>query len=139
MSALLQDELKPHFNAILAALEKRLPMPRAGQAISQVLKARVHVELVDARERYLTDALTYVPGTLLLYLEGDPHRPIRRRVLKVTNKYVITEWHEPKRLQRYFDHNGVQADDLRDHQQEHDKLDLVELTALLATADKVPA
>jgi hypothetical protein len=55
-------------------------------------------------------------------------------VLKTTARDIVVEWHEPKRLAHYFNHQGKQKDSMRDHQVEPDKLDLMELRVHLASA-----
>lgn len=130
---LLQDELRPHFKAITEALKKKGVMPRAVEAQVQVTKAFMCVTLVDAREAYLKEALTYVPGTICIYLEGDLHRPVRRNVLRVTKNCVVVDWPDSKKSVRRFDRGGAQVDPLRDHQKELDRTDPAELQMLFAT------
>lgn len=136
---LLQDECRPFFDAIRRALEKKGDMPRALEALHRLQEAREAVAQVDARERYLAEALTRQPGTILIYIEGDAHRPVRKRVLGVTADHVLVDWQEvrlPKK--RFSAATGVSLDSSRPHLRD-DVLDLAELRDLLASLPRAPA
>lgn len=136
---LLQDKCKPFFDAIRRALEKKGDMPRAHEALRHVKEAQEAVALVDAREMYLKEALTPAPGTICIYLEGDVHRPVRKRVIGVSEQYVTVEWHSVKQQQKRFDVASGNAVEAPMSNRCVDVLDMKELRALLASLPRVPA
>ncbi len=136
---LLQDECRTYFESIRRALEQKGNMPRALEALHHLAEAEHAVRRVDEREKYLRETLTPEKGTILIFLEGDKNRPIRKKVLGVTADAVTTEWHEVKMRERRFGISNRQALGGTRPGRGADELDAQELQALLASLPRPQA
>lgn len=130
---MLRDECRVYFACIRNALERKGDMPRALEALRHLEEAENAVARVDDRERYLKETLEPRKGTILIYLEGDKNRPIRKKVLGVTEGLVSTEWHEVKMQWKKFRVSDRLAVEGTRPGRAPDELDVQELQTLLAS------
>lgn len=89
----LSDELKPYLEAIKEKVRERGPAPHAVRVSAATEALKLQALLYDKREKYLAETLTPAKDTILIYLEGDKNRPVRKPVLRITTKHVIVAWH----------------------------------------------
>lgn len=94
---LLADELKPHLDAIKEKIREHGPLStHAHRTLVSVENVELQAKLHDKRERYLAETIKPVKDTILLYLEGDKDRPIRKNIVRITAKHIIVSWHESR-------------------------------------------
>lgn len=131
----VQDECRPHFEAIKRALARKSDNPRARQALDSLQQAQIATELVDAREAYLKEARTPQPGTICVYIEGDKNRPVRVTVLGVdVFQKVRVSWFMVGCKEKVFSSlTGQCITPSRHEDRASDTLDPGELKALLAS------
>lgn len=99
---MLSEELKPHFEAIKKKIRERGDAPHTARALLSVENAELQVGLYDRREKYLKEALTPAKDTVLILLESDANRPVRKQVLRVTAKHIVVAWHERDCMEHHF-------------------------------------
>lgn len=98
----LSDELKPYLEAIKEKIRERGPAPHAVRVSAAAEALKLQALLYDKREKYLAETRTPAKNTILIYLEGDKGRPVRKPVLRVTTKHIVVAWHDPRCLEHHF-------------------------------------
>lgn len=136
---MLFDELKPHFEAIKKKLKEQGPLPHAARALLSVENAELQVGLFDRREKYLAETHTPAKDTILILLESDANRPVRKQVLRVTEKHIVVAWHERDCTEHHFSvDTGVSLERPRENGRRlPHSIDLAELAALRQTRQRL--